>query len=185
MSDKNTTPATPFNANRLPTLIPGTSGHAFPKPDAGVVACAVPAETTMSTPWGQEMTGLPGKHWHVAQNAEGDHYPNDEFEAYYELGARLSADDDPRAKFLLEYWAERGHEIEVFAATKTKPALVVGVCVEEGQFENVEGQAPCAPGDLILASPDMPDRMWVVRPKVFCKKYIGIAQGTPPSKNDK
>lgn len=165
-----------YNANELPKIKEGTSGIALPMPGASVAACAVPADTEMSTPWGQVLSAKAGRHYHICLDAEkGDHYPNDEFETFYQVIRQLNPDEDPRAKFLAKYWASRGYPgMEVYEAEKTKPVKVVGVLDEAGEFENIEGVAPFEPGDVLLESPDISGRMWVMKSSAFQKKYQGI-----------
>jgi len=171
-----------FSAENLPPLEPGTAGHALPKPGAQVAACPVPRPTTMTTPWGQTLEAKPGQHYHLCADAEaGDHYPNDEFETFYRRTRRLDPEDDPRAAFLADYWAERGvGEIEIWEAEKTRPVRVVGVLAGSGDFETAEGPTPFEKGDVLLESPEIAGRMWVIRAAAFEKKYRGIEPGPPP-----
>jgi hypothetical protein len=165
-----------FNSDKLPKFVNGSSGRALPKPDATVAACKVPSPTKMSTPWGQELNATPQKHWHQCLDvAKGDHYPNDEFDQYYEILRELDPKTDERAAFLKGFWTEKGFpDLRIVEAAKTKPAIVVGVLDESGEFENVEGSAPFAPGDILLESPDIKGRMWVIKGATFAKKYQGI-----------
>ena len=168
-----------FDATNLPSLKDGTNGYALPKPGVPVAACAVPVDATMTTPWGQELQAKAGKHWHLCQDAaKGDHYPNDEFERFYTLGSHLG-EDDPNAAFLTRYWQDKGFAVQVYSAEKTKPALVVGVTAEDGIFVNEEGEAPFEAGDVILGSPEIARRMWLVKAAAFTKKYQGIIPGLP------
>jgi hypothetical protein len=172
----------PFTATRLPRFRPGTDGYALPKPGQPVVACLMPETRALPRPpsWGEgeALTGVAGKHWHVVQDlAAGDHYPNDEFAVFYTLGRRFMPGEDLRGDFLFETW--RGHEIEVFEATKTRPALVLGVCDEAGQIETAEGTVGFEPGDVILLSPEDASRVWPVKQRVFAKKYQGTQCGRP------
>jgi len=174
-----------YSVDNLPATNPGTNGWAMPRPDAKVVTCEVPVKTKMSTPWGQELEGIPGVHWHIAQDNKGDHYPNDEFDDFYETEEKLTAEDDPRAAFLIDFWKAKGHHVDVYLAAKTKPALVVGVLTDSGKFysKNDNGTGVFNAGDLLLQSPYDPNKMWVIQAEKFTKKYDdeGIRQGTPPA----
>lgn len=168
-----------YTPTNLPAIVPVIDCVAHPKPGATVAACQIQEDGMMTTPWGQNLKAKEGD-WHNAQDAEGDHYPNFEFDDFYELGEELT-DDEPRAKYLRDHWRAKGFEVTVYLATKTKHVIIVGICTEEGIFENCEGTAPFSPGDFIVKSPFERDctcgengHMWVVRMPVFYKKYIGI-----------
>lgn len=169
--------STLFSLNNPPKMT-GTTGIAYPKADSDLAACRVPEPTTMSTPWGQQVSATTN-HWHQCLDVnKGDHYPNDEFNTYYEIRDTLD-ESDPRAKFLIDFWAERGHKVQVVLASKTKPARVVGIFDEDGTFEytNTNGEtgtAPFEPGDVLLGSPEIQDRVWVIKSATFAKKYQGI-----------
>ena len=169
-----------FDNTHLPKFRPNTAGYALPMPGASVASCSVPVDTSMMTPWDQVLEAKAGKHTHVAIDAAGDHYPNDEFGTFYQVGERLDPTTDVRAAFLAGYWSAKGHTVEVYEATKTKPAIVVGVLDEDGVFENVEGTAPFVAGDVLLESPDLRGRMWPVKAATFAKKYEGILEGEIP-----
>ena len=171
-----------FSDSNLPRIIPGTSGHALPRPGVKVVACLMPETRELNRPpsWGPgaKLTGVAGKHWHIVQDTGGDNYPNDEFDTFYGCTRQLQRGDDPRADFLFDFWP--GHAIKVFEAEKKRAAIVLGVCAEGGAFQTPEGPVSFTKGDLLLRSPDA-DRTWPIRTDTFIKKYDdqGIRQGTP------
>ena len=163
-----------FIGSSLPPLLSNSSGIAYPKPGANVASCPVLVATKMETPWGQELDADAGT-IHIAQDGEGDSYPNMEFEDFYEVGDVMDP-EDPRAAYLINYWAERGHVVEPRLATKTKPAIVVGVVDESAYgstFENHEGATPLEAG-LILQSPADANVQWFIRQAVFEKKYACV-----------
>lgn len=168
-----------YSFENLPKFVAGSSGVALPKPGATVAFCAVPVDTSMMTPWGQVLEAKAGRHYHLAIDPMGDHYPNDEFETFYEIGEALNPLTDTRAAFLAGYWSGKGFAaIEIREASKTKSAIVVGVLAEVGEFENVEGTAPFEAGDVLLESPDIKGRMWPVKAATFAKKYLPIEPTT-------
>lgn len=157
---------TVFTATALPALVEGTAGMALPKPGEPVAA-AKPLSTLTMSPWGSPITVDPEKgYWAIAIDPK-DIYPNDEFGTFYELGDQLG-DDDSRAVAL---HALLGKEAVVYEATKTKPAIVVGVLAQAGTFQTFEGPVPFEEGDVLLESPDIIGRMWPVGAANFAKKY--------------
>ena len=155
---------TVFTAANLPAL-EGSQGLALPKPGMPVAA-ARPLTTITMIPWGSEIVVDPAKgYWVIAQTSE-DVYPNDEFSTFYEVGKELPA-DDPRVVALRELLGK----VEVVEATKTKPALVVGVLAQSGEFQTYEGPVAFQEGDVLLESPDIAGRMWPVGAATFAKKY--------------
>lgn len=156
---------TVYTAANLPALIQGTAGIALPKPGAPVAA-ARPFTTITMSPWGSEIVVDPvAGYWVVGQSPD-DLYPNDEFSTFYEVGKELPA-DDPRAAALRALLGE----VQVVEATKTKPAVVVGVLAEAGTFQTAEGPVAFQEGDVLLESPDIAGRMWPVGAATFAKKY--------------
>ena len=156
---------TVFTAANLPALVEGTEGIALPKPSVPVAA-ARPKTTIVMSPWGSEIVVDPDKgYWVIAQTPE-DIYPNDEFGTFYEVAGTLPA-DDPRAVALRTLLGE----VEVVEATKTKPAIVVGVLAQSGEFQTYEGPVAFQEGDYLLESPDIRGRMWPVKAATFAKKY--------------
>lgn len=154
-----------FTIVNLPALVEGTAGVAVPKPGAPVAA-ARPLTTIVMSPWGSEIVVDPAAgYWVVAQDAT-DLYPNDEFETFYEVSGALPA-DDPRVVALRELLGE----VVAYEATKTKPALVVGVLAQSGEFQTYEGPVAFQEGDVLLESPEISGRMWPVGAATFAKKY--------------
>lgn len=154
-----------FTTANLPALVEGSQGLALPKPGAPVAA-ARPLNTIVMSPWGSEIVVDPAMgYWVIAQTPE-DVYPNDEFATFYEVAGTLPA-DDPRAVALRTLLGE----VEVVEATKTKPAIVVGVLAQSGEFQTYEGPVAFQEGDYLLESPDIRGRMWPVKAATFAKKY--------------
>ena len=166
-----------YTSENLPLFIPGTSGTAMPKPGPTVAVCVAPEATTITRPksWGagQDLDIAAGVH-HIAQDAEGDSYPNQEFSTFYELQGDLDPADDARAKFLVDFWADRGHEVDVQLAAKVRSAVVLGTVVAEAAgatFQNHEGTTELLEGSMILQSPDDDSVRWAITKKVYDKKY--------------
>lgn len=177
-----------YSLSLLPPFVEGTSGIALPKVGPDVAACVAPAASTISRPasWGagQDLGIEPGV-WHIAQDDQGDSYPNQEFATFYETGEVLDA-SDARAKFLIDYWARRGYpDVQVFLARKTRPANVLGQVDESAagaMFQNHEGQTEITgDGGYVLQSPDDASVVWFITGKVFGKKYQGV---TPNNTNN-
>ena len=170
-----------YTPKDLPMFKPETEGHMFPAPDAPVAVCIAPCSAIIKRPptWGvgQALKIEAGVHHIVQSVGNGDSYPNQEFLTFYDTGDVLDPDNDPRAAFLVGFWAgqgEEGHSVKVCLAKKTRPALVVGEVTDEmagAIFENHEGPAELVVGSRILASPDDESIMWAVTPKVYLKKY--------------
>lgn len=166
-----------FTKDNLPKFRIETFGQAQPKPGASVVACEIPCTVTMN-PWGTDITIEPGQgYWHCALRAT-DAYPNNEFEAFYEVKGEINPDEDPRAAFLYGYWKALGHEPKLVVAEKTKKAYVVGICDEDGTFESAEGPVNFIVGDVLLESPVNRGQMWICSAKTFEKKYQSIEPRT-------
>jgi hypothetical protein len=181
------------SVNEIP-VISGTSGCAYPKSDAPVAAVLnPPADFTTPSPWGDEgetLSGHVGLCIHIAQDSEGDHYPNDELDpdgtpTYYEAGEVLDPSTDARAAYLTKFWADQGHDVVVNEVTKTKGVNIVGIAAEEGRLQTADtaddgsendGVTPFKAGGLIFQSPSNTDRVWAVTPGVFNKKYQGLKQ---------
>ncbi|MFA4845853.1 MAG: hypothetical protein WC654_04820 [Patescibacteria group bacterium] len=167
-----------YDVHNLPELVPRSDGVAHPKPGAQVAACRIPVQTEFVACDGHTQIGKPGVHWHLAFNDQGEHYPNDEFECSHVLGERLDA-NDPRAKFLLDFWVARGYTVEVYMAYKSAPLKVIGILVASGIFQNVQGTGRFDPGDVLVESPMIKGRMWTVRRSVFDQKYQSIQPDDP------
>ena len=154
-----------YSATDLPVLVDATAGVALPKPAAPVAAARPLTKITMS-PWGSEIVVDPAKGYWVIGQSPDDLYPNDEFDTFYEVSGSLPA-DDPRVVALRTLLGE----VEVVEATKTKPALVVGVLACAGTFTTQEGPVAFQEGDVLLESPEIRGRMWPVGASSFAKKY--------------
>lgn len=172
-----------YCTNNLPPFKPGSNGIARPKSGPDVAACIAPADTTIARPpsWGEgQALNIAAGTWHVAQDDRGDSYPNQEFPTFYETGEELG-NSDPRAEFLMKFWAERGHlNVKVVVARKVRPAVVLGIIADEAAghtFQNHEGVTEMSVDGLILQSPDDPTVRWFITDKVFKKKYDGVEQG--------
>jgi hypothetical protein len=173
-----------YNTKNLPPLVAGTENiFVYPKKGVDVAVCFAPAPAVIARPasWGgglNQTLEIPRGEAHIAQDGEGDSYPNLEFAKFYELGKELKAADDARAKFLSDFWRDQGgYTVKTFLATKTRPAITVGQ-VEgiTGTFVNHEGETQLDQenGGYILRSPDDPDVMWYVTNLVLSKKYEPI-----------
>ena len=171
-----------YTTKNLPPLIPQTCGIARPKSGPDVAVCVAPAAATISRPpsWGagQDLEIDKGVK-HIAQDGEGDSYPNMEYDTFYETNEKLNPVEDSRAKFLVEFWAKRGFaNVEVRLGRKVRPANVVGEVGElpEGRvmFQNHEGVSELSSGGYILQSPDDPSVMWFITRKVYDKKYSPV-----------
>lgn len=165
-----------YTSNRLPAFLPHSDGIAYPKPGPTVAVCVAPAATQITRPpsWGagQDLAIDPGVS-HIAQDDEGDSYPNLEFDTFYEVQGDLD-ESDTRAKFLIEFWRKLGHEVSVKLAAKVRPAIVLGTVVSEAAgatFQNHEGTTELLEGSKILQSPDDSSVKWAITQKVFEKKY--------------
>ena len=112
-----------------------------------------------------------------------DIYPNNEHETFYEIVAPVRPEDDERGRIIHDFWMKQGYDVSLYRATKTKPAIVVGVIAESGKFETAEGPVDINPGDVLLESPKNRGQMWRLNPPVFNKKYDewGIRPGPIPS----
>ena len=175
-----------FDSKNLPKLRKGTSGHAYPRPEVEVIMSEVPCAADFPLPesWGGDTKAIDsGKGYYITGLAVDDIYPNDEYNTFYETGDEVRPDDDPRARIIYDFWKNLGHEVKTFRATKTKPAIVVGVLDEAGQFETKEGLVNFNPGDVLLESPNNRGQMWRNEASVFAKKYDdqGIRPGDIPS----
>lgn len=145
-----------------------------------MAVCIAPADAVIARPpsWGpgQALEISKGTH-HIAQDAKGDSYPNQEFTTFYEYSDYLD-DSDPRARFLTDFWAEQGYAgIKVWLARKVRPAIVVGQVAPEAAgcvFRNHEGVSEIEEGCRILRSPDDANTMWLITAKVFEKKYQDV-----------
>ena len=167
---------TVFNQKNLPKF--STTGHAFPKPGAPVIACPVPIDMMMPA-YGGMLQAYAGSHWHVAQSPT-DHYPNDEFPNYYVVDG-IAPEDDPRTSVVRNFWAEHGHNVQPIIAQKVKPIIVLGVAAESGNYQTTEGPVAFVPGDVIAESPTDSTRTWVIPSDVFAKKYQAVVQGAIPT----
>jgi hypothetical protein len=163
----------------LPPFIVGSQNKiAVPKKGVDVVVCMAPSDASLARPasWGlgQALEIKKGSA-HIAQDGEGDSYPNLEFDKFYEMGKEVSALNDARAKYLVDFWDNHGgHQVKVFLATKTRHAVIVGkVQGVEGVFVNHEGTSTFDKenGGYILQSPLDATVMWYVTNDVFQKKY--------------
>ena len=116
-----------YNTQTLPLLVTGTAGIAKPKPGVEVAVVRVPESTNIMTPWGQNLYAPTGTA-HIAQDGIGDSYPNLEFDAFYVEGDVVTnPGSDPRAKYLDEFWTQRGYPgLTIRTATKTKNAICLG-----------------------------------------------------------
>ncbi len=176
-----------YSSRNLPPFQSNSNGIAYPKSGPDVAVCVAPGDTVIARPpsWGEgQALEIKSGVEHIAQDGEGDSYPNQEFNTFYETGESLDA-SDPRAAFLIKFWADRGFPgIKVALARKTRPAIVVGVvdksAFEENgasakaTFENHEGVSELSPDGLILESPDDNTVRWFITRKVFDKKYEGV-----------
>lgn len=175
-----------FSLNNLPPFVTNSVGIALPKVGPDVAAVIAPAAATIARPasWGPgQALDITEGTWHIAQDAEGDSYPNQEFASFYETGEELD-ENDPRAAFLKDFWAERGFpDVKVVLARKTRAANVLGqvdvsqIDATEGaaKFENHEGETEIdSVGGYVLQSPDDASVAWYITQKVFDKKYQGV-----------
>lgn len=176
-----------FAHNNLPPVIPGTSGWIMPN-DEEVMMCRVPEDGPVEKPphWqdpepDQAEVGMA----HTCIDSKtSDAYINREFDDFFTPGEKVDPNTDDRAKLLHDYWAERGHDVEVFKAVKDKPALVVGISAVDGMIQTTESkQADLSMGDLVLMSPVRKEVVWNLKPNNVIKRYDneGIRQGKPPS----
>jgi len=168
-----------FTRTSLPTFKPDTQGYMLPAPGAPVAVCIAPNGAVIKRPagWGagQALKIEKGTH-HIAQDSAGDSYPNLEFGLFYEIGEPLDPATDSRAAFLCGFWSSAAPEadIEIRLAQKTRRANVLGEVTDEcvgAVFENHEGKTELVAGSRILQSPDDPNVVWAVTPKVWQKKY--------------
>ncbi len=162
--------------NLPPMIVPTAMLLAYPKPGPTVAMCVAPAGTTISRPasWGegQDLDIAEGVN-HIAQDGVGDSYPNQEFDTFYQVINNLDEGDE-RAKFLIDFWKQRGHNVQCFLAEKVRPAVVVGRVTNDANghvFQNHEGNTELSGGGYILQSPDDENVLWFVTAKVFDKKY--------------
>lgn len=175
-----------FSATNLPRLKPNSGGHAFPAHGAEVVACEVPGRADFPLPasWGGGTKTVDvGQGYWITGLTPDDVYPNNEFTTFYKLGNEVDPADDERARIIHGFWKNLGYDVKLYRATKTKPAIVVGVVDEAGQFMTAEGLVNINPGDVLLESPIKRGQMWRLEPGVFAKKYDsqGIRPGLLPN----
>jgi hypothetical protein len=172
-----------FSTLFLPSLVAGSEGIARPKEGPTVAVVVAPADTTITRPasWGQgqDLEITTGSH-HIAQDANGDSYPNLEYKDFYVTGVILDPATDERAAFLQAFWAERGFpNVEIREGAKTKEALVVGQVTAESNgkiFANHEGTTVLSEDGYILESPLDPLVRWFITKKVYDKKYQPVAK---------
>ncbi|NBS41454.1 hypothetical protein EBS80_02235 [bacterium] len=169
-----------YSVTNLPLFVENSAGIALPKVGPDVAACIAPAAATIARPasWGEgQALDIAEGTWHIAQDAVGDSYPNQEFATFYETGEELDGSDE-RAAFLKAYWAERGFaDVKVVLARKTRAANVIGQVATEAagsKFVNHEGETEIGSGGYVLQSPDDSSVMWYITEKVFGKKYQGV-----------
>jgi hypothetical protein len=168
-----------YSITNLPPFKENTSGYMLPAPGAPVAVCVAPADAVIKRPagWGEgQSLGIQAGTSHIAQDARGDSYPNQEFASFYELGEILDPEKDPRAAFLVGFWSGAAPEatIEVRSAQKTKRAIVLGEVTDEAigaTFVNHEGTTELGEGSRILQSPDDENIVWAVSRDIWRKKY--------------